>query len=147
MSRIRAKAFAALAAIAAAFLAGCGGDSAGGNAAPGAANETAVSDAASTNAQEKAVEKDPVKRRMSDEEYVKTLDKRHQERREIMKKLSAAKANLDNAKGAGAPADEVRALEGEMKKVLAEMKRHEAESRAMVGAKMQQDMIENGQNK
>lgn len=147
MSRIHAKISTAAAALASVlFLAGCGRDSG----APVRASGDEAGDgaeAAATNEEVKVIEPDAVKRRMRDEEYTKQLDGRLRERREIMKKLSVARGRLDKAKEAGAPEDEVKALEAEMKKILGEMKRHQAESRAIVGARIQRDLNENGQNK
>ena len=90
----------------------------------------------SSDADEAAVEKDPVKRRMNDPVYIAKLNDLNAARKEIVKGATAAIAAWKDAKAAGASEEELKKLQAEMDKWEAKLRAHTIKAQATVSAQM-----------
>ena len=90
----------------------------------------------SPDADEAAVEKDPVKRRMNDPVYVKKLNDLNAARKEIMKAASQAIKALEDAKAANADAAVIAKLQAQVDKCGEMMKQHTIKASKTVADQM-----------
>lgn len=80
--------------------------------------------------------KAPVKERMADKEHVAALQKIVDEKRAMAGAMSEAKKKLDEAKAAGASAEELGRLEGALAALREDFENKERKAAALVAAKM-----------
>ena len=90
----------------------------------------------SSDADEAAVEKDPVKRRMNDPVYVAKLNDLNAARKEIMKATSQAIKALEDAKAANADVAVIAKLQAQVDKCGEMMKQHTIKARQTVADQM-----------
>lgn len=103
-----------LAALAAIFLAGCGGD---GSSSPEDGQ-------------------DPVSRRMHDKEYVGRLQKQVDARKEILREMAEAKKALAAAEAEGRTGAELAAFSNAVSSAIAKFEKNREQSIALVSAQM-----------
>lgn len=83
---------------------------------------------------------DPVVKRMSDPSYVARLDAQRDERREIMKRMSAVKQELERAQAEGASEEAIAALKEKIRQGVEDLEKNRLTSQVIVRNRMLQDM-------